>query len=192
VNDDEIQSIERCLAGDSAAFGDLVTRYQDRLHNALLHICGSTEEARDVCQEAFVQAYVKLETFQRSSAFYTWLYRIAFNTAVSRGRRKRPTISVEQTRESTGLEPADPHESPTHRLEQQERVRQVQAGLASLSEEHRVVLVLKEIEGYRYEEIAELLELPIGTVRSRLFRARIQLRDKLKEVFQEDLDVRNY
>lgn len=181
-----MQLIDQSLSGQSEAFGSLVCKYQDRLFNTLLHLVGSPEEARDVVQEAFVHAYVKLETFQRNSAFYTWLYRIAFNTAISRKRRRKPSVSVEQTRESGGHEPTDPGHGPGYRMEQAESMQQVQAGLAALSEEHRTILVLKEIEGHRYEEIAEMLEIPVGTVRSRLFRARIQLKEKLKEVFQED------
>jgi RNA polymerase sigma-70 factor (ECF subfamily) len=191
VNHDELQLIDRCLAGDTAAFGELVCKYQDRLFNTMVHVCGSVEEARDVVQDAFVQAFVKLDTFQRASAFYTWLYRIAFNAAVSRRRKKRPTISVEAVREASGLEPPDTGEGPESRLERQERVALVQAGLAELSDEHREVLVLKEIDGYRYEEIAEMLDLPIGTVRSRLFRARMQLRDRLKEVLADEVDLGN-
>src|SRR6185436_17569623 len=111
-------------------------------------------------QEAFVQAFVKLETFQRTSAFYTWLYRIAFNAAVSRKRRQRPTQSVEQTRESTGQEPQDDGAAPEDRLEQQERVAQVQAALATLTEDNRRILVLREMEGCDYETIADILDLP--------------------------------
>src|SRR5215469_8791591 len=81
---DDPQLIESALAGNSAAFGDLVRKYQDRLYNTMVHLTGSAEDAKDVVQDAFVKAFVKLESFQRSSAFYTWLYRIAFNTAVSR------------------------------------------------------------------------------------------------------------
>lgn len=185
VNSEEVQLIDQCLAGDSAGFEELVRKHQDRLFNTMVHVCGSAEEARDVVQEAFIQAYTKLGSFQRNSAFYTWLYRIAFNTAISRRRRRKPTASVEHVREESGHEPVDPGEGPDCRLEQEERVRQVQAGLAELSEEHRSVLVLKEMEGYRYEEIAEMLEVPIGTVRSRLFRARMQLRDILKGVLHD-------
>ena len=186
VNDDA-QLIDETLAGRSVAFGQLVSRYQDRLYNTVVHVVGCHEEARDVVQDAFVQAFVKLETFQRSSAFYTWLYRIALNVAISRQRRRRPTSSVEHNRETTGAEPIARDSAPADRIEQQERVRQVQQALAAVCEEHRAVLVLREIEGRAYEEIAEILDLPIGTVRSRLHRARAELREQLKEVLQEDL-----
>jgi RNA polymerase sigma-70 factor (ECF subfamily) len=182
----DAQLIDEALGGDSAAFGQLVTRYQDRLYNTLVHVVGSADAARDVAQDALVQAYVKLETFERASGFYTWLYRIAMNMAISYRRRDKPTVSIEHAREALGHEPLDRGESPTARLEQQERACQVRAALATLSDEHRAILILREIDGCAYEQIAEILDLPIGTIRSRLFRARLQLRDQLKGTFQEE------
>ena len=183
---DDAQLIDEAVDGDSAAFGQLVTRYQDRLYNTLVHVVGSTDTAYDVVQDAFVQAYVKLETFQRSSAFYTWLYRIAFHLAISRRRREKPTVSVEHARDVLGHEPIDRGGAPSAPLEQAERAGQVQRALATLSEEHRAILILREVDGCAYEQIAEMLDLPIGTIRSRLHRARLQLRDQLKGVLQED------
>jgi RNA polymerase sigma-70 factor (ECF subfamily) len=185
---EDTQLIDETLAGNSAAFEQLVRRYQDRLFNTMVHVVDNAEEAQDVVQEAFVQAFVKLETFQRCSAFYTWLYRIAFNTAISRRRRHKPTVSVERSRELSGCEPIDRHGAPHERLEQQERVRLVQAALSSLTEDHRMILVLREMEGCAYETISEMLDVPVGTVRSRLFRARMQLREQLKDFLQEDLE----
>ncbi|MBN1908336.1 MAG: sigma-70 family RNA polymerase sigma factor [Pirellulales bacterium] len=174
--------IEATLAGESAAFGQLVRKYQDRLYNTLAHLTGRPEDARDLVQDAFVQAFVKLETFKRQSGFYTWLYRIAFNLAATTLRRRRRTVSVEAARESSGQEPIEPGEGPHQRLEQDERCRQVQEAIAQLGDEYRSVLVLREMEGCSYERIAEILDLPVGTVRSRLHRARAQLRDQLEEV----------
>jgi RNA polymerase sigma-70 factor, ECF subfamily len=160
VNDDA-QLIDDALAGNSAAFGRLVTKYQDRLYNTLVHVVGSTHEAYDVAQDAFVQAFLKLESFHHNSAFYTWLYRIAFNVARD--------------------------DAPTDRLDREERVAQVRAALDGLTEEFRTVLVLREIDGCCYETIADILDLPVGTVRSRLHRARLELREQLREVVQEDV-----
>ncbi len=184
---DDAQLIVGALAGDSSAFGQLVTRYQDRLYNSLVHVVGSTDLAYDAVQDAFVQAFVKLDTFEQASAFYTWLYRIAFNMAISRRRRDKPTVSVEQAREELGHEPADRGAGPADRLERHERACQVQAGLGRVSQEHRAILVLREVDGCAYEEIAEILGLPVGTIRSRLHRARMQLREQLKDVLQEDV-----
>ena len=185
VNDDA-QLIHEALAGKTTAFGQLVQKYQDRLYNTLVHVVGSPEDARDIVQDALVQAFLKLETFRHTSAFYTWLYRIAFNVAATHYRRKRPAASVEQLREASGEEPIDGRAGPADRVEQEERCRQVQQAIAALSEEHRAVVVLREIDGCCYDTIAEVLELPIGTVRSRLHRARLQLREELKEVLMID------
>lgn len=186
LTDDQL--LDKALAGDPQAFGQMVRKYQDRLYNTMVHVVGSPEDARDVVQDAFVHAFVKLESFQRTSAFYTWLYRIAFNTAISRRRRQRPTVSVESHRESTGQEPLDSAGAPEERLEKEELAAQVQAALATLSDEHRTILVLREMEGCCYESIAEMLDLPVGTVRSRLHRARLQLREQLKQVVHEHDD----
>ncbi|MCI0492693.1 MAG: sigma-70 family RNA polymerase sigma factor [Planctomycetes bacterium] len=176
---DEASLIDATLAGDTAAFGTLVTRHQDRLYNSLLRVLGSSEDARDMVQEAFVQAFLKLESFRGSSAFYTWLYRIAFNLAMSHTRRRRPTQSLDTAKSRFGCEPADGQPTPEANLAQRETVHMVHAAMERLSAEYRQILVLREIEECRYEQIADILELPIGTVRSRLFRARLELRNQL-------------
>lgn len=178
--------IAAALAGDSAAFGHLVGLYQDRLYNALLRVLGSPDDARDLTQDAFVQALVKLESFRGQSAFYTWLYRIAFNLAMSHARRVRKMVSLDGLRNDWDSEPRDGHASPEADAQQREQVALVQAGLDELNSEFRQILVLREIEGCSYEQIAEILEMPIGTVRSRLFRARLQLRDRLAPRLQAE------
>ena len=185
VNDDT-RLIEETLAGDSAAFGRLVRKYQDRLYNTMVHVVGRGDDAMDVVQDAFVQAFVKLESFKQSAAFYTWLYRIAFNVASTYRRRRKPTMSVDRVREVSGEEPIEPDIGPAEKIEQDERRRQVRAAIAGLSEEHRTVIVLREIDGCCYETIAEILDLPVGTVRSRLHRARLQLKEQLKGVLMLD------
>jgi RNA polymerase sigma-70 factor, ECF subfamily len=185
VNDD-LRLIDETLQGNSSAFGRLVTRYQDRLYNTLVHVTGSTDEAYDVCQDAFVQSFVKLASFHRGCAFYTWLYRIALNMAASRRRKKKPVVSIEQHRELTGDDPVARDGRPAERMERQERVGRVREALAALADDFRTVLVLREIDGHPYEAIAEMLDLPLGTVRSRLHRARMELREQLKEVLVEE------
>ena len=182
---DDFQLIDATLAGDREAFGILVLRHQDRLYTSLVHVTGSRSDAEDVVQDAFVQAFVKLPTFQRTSDFYTWLYIIAFNLAVSHRRRKRPELSVEESRECGGDEPASTEPAVGARVEREEGIAQIRSALARLSEEHRAILVLRELEGCDYDTIAEMLDLPVGTVRSRLHRARHQLREILKEDLQE-------
>ncbi len=164
-------------------------KYQDRLHNTVVHVVGNGEDAKDVVQEAFVQAFLKLESFHGASAFYTWLYRIAFNVAVTHRRRRGAMRSAEHialseghSRNSEQGHPQNAADGPSERLEREERCRQVRHAISQLAEEHRVVLVLREMDGCCYETIAEILDLPVGTVRSRLHRARMQLREQLKEV----------
>jgi RNA polymerase sigma-70 factor (ECF subfamily) len=183
---EDAQLIDLALAGDTDAFGGLVRRYQDRLYNSIARVCGCGEEAEDVVQEALIQAFLKLGTFRGRSAFYTWLYRIAFNTAMSRARRRKPTVSLEHVRDMVGTEPIDPAGTPDMPMEQQERSEQVQAALDRLSTEHRVVLVLREMDEFSYDEISEMLQLPVGTVRSRLHRARLQMRDVMTQHFSEE------
>ncbi|PHR99764.1 MAG: RNA polymerase subunit sigma-70 [Blastopirellula sp.] len=182
---DDSLVIDQVLAGESSSYSLLVRKYQNRLFNTLVQILGSREDAEDVVQEAFVQAYVKLDTFQGNSTFYTWLYRIAFNIAISLRRKKRPVLSVDQGRELAGEEPVDSTEAPDQRMQREESISQVHQALHQLSEEHRSILVLREIEGTDYEQISEILDLPIGTVRSRLHRARLQLKDQLELILPD-------
>jgi RNA polymerase sigma-70 factor (ECF subfamily) len=181
--------IQHCLAGRTDAFGLLVERYQHRLYHALVHVLGSPTDAQDVVQDAFVHALEKLKTFRGESAFYSWLFRIALNAAVSARRKtRRMSTSVEATRERIGTEPADERASsqPFHALDVADRQRLVRQALGELPEEFRTVLVLKEMDGLPYEQIAEICDCPVGTVRSRLHRARLELRGKLTGLLRRE------
>ena len=178
--------IAASLTGDTAAFGRLVERHQDRLFNSLLRFTGSADDAQDIAQEAFVQAFTKLDRFRSDSAFFTWLYRIAMNRAISASRKRRERVSLDGMNESgAGADPAchTPPEAPTIAAE---RVEMVHRALATLAEEHREVLVLREFDGLDYQEIAAIVAVPVGTVRSRLFRARSQLREALAPFERDD------
>lgn len=185
---DDAQYVEATLAGDTAAFGHLVGRYQNRLHNSVVRYLGSEEDARDIVQDAFVQAFVKLETFRGSSAFFTWLYRIAFNLAASHLRRRRNVHSLDASKDACGEEPLGRGEAPEDGVLRAEAVEQVHAALGELADEHRQVIVLREIDGMTYDQIADVLEVPVGTVRSRLFRARMQLRGCLNLIVGEEAE----
>lgn len=186
---DERHLIDRSLGGDSDAFGELVRRYQDRLYSAVVHIVRCRAEAEDVVQEAFIQAYVKLQTFKHNSRFYTWLYRIAVNVSISHRRRKRVELSVEQNREASGDEPIDTYAAPSEPLELAERKQKLERAMAQLSEEHRTIIVLRHMDEFSYEELADILEISVGTVRSRLHRARAQLLTYLKTEMREDIEA---
>lgn len=179
---DENELIARARGGDEQAFETLVLAHQDRLFHAMTHVTGSVHDAEEVTQEAFIRAFLKLDTFQQNSQFFTWLYRVAFNIALSGKRRKRPKISLDQRREDIGNEAIDDGENVDAGLIRDDDVGLVQAALKRLSEQHRTILVLREMNEASYEEIAEILELSIGTVRSRLNRARKQLRLAIEQL----------
>jgi RNA polymerase sigma-70 factor (ECF subfamily) len=184
VSADDHRLIAECLNGDTAAFGALVRRYQDRLYNTAYRLVGNAEDAQDVVQEAFLSAYQSLGNFKGDSLFFTWLYRIAVNTAISLKRKQRAVLRIDGGRDGgPAVEPLDPSDvsRPGHALEQAEQGQRVQQALSRLSPEHRAVLVLKDMEGQKYESIADALRVPIGTVRSRLHRARLELRELLEK-----------
>lgn len=187
MNAPDEELIRQCLDGRTEAFGVLVGRHQNRLYNSLLRMLGSPDDALDAVQDAFVLAFQKLDSFRGDSKFYSWLFRIGYNAAVSAKRKERlKTQSADAAREKMGVEPSDSHprQTPSHALEVAEQQELVQRALSELPEEYRTVLVLKELEDLSYEEIAELADIPIGTVRSRLHRGRSELREKLRILLQ--------
>lgn len=189
MTSDDSRLIEAALTGNRDAFGELVLKYQDRLYGTLVHLLGSADDARDVGQDAFLLAYQKLRTFRQESSFYVWLFRIAYHAAISSRRRKnRPKYSLDEARERSGIEPQDEraHSDPERGLQVEEAQHQVQQALAELSPEFRDVIIFKEMEGLAYEEIALLVDCPIGTVRSRIHRARQLLREKLTKVMERE------
>ncbi len=182
MDPDDHRLIAECLQGRTAAFGELVRRYQDRLYNTVYRLVDNGEDAQDVIQEAFLNAYQSLRTFKGDSQFFTWLYRIAVNTAISLKRKRRAVLAKAGVSKAGGSEPLDPSElsRPEHALERAEQESRIQNALQRLSPEHRTVLILKDMEGQKYETMAEILQVPIGTVRSRLHRARLELRELLE------------
>ncbi|HYH68621.1 MAG TPA: sigma-70 family RNA polymerase sigma factor [Urbifossiella sp.] len=188
MNDDDRRLIAESLAGRRDAFGELVSRYQGRLYNAAFRLVDSPDDAADVVQDAFLNAYQSLHAFKGDAEFFTWLYRIAFNGAISLKRKKRPTASLDAADGDRGYEPPDPsdHVRTGHALERTEEDERLYAAIARMTPEHREVLTMKDLDGLRYEEMAELLAVPIGTIRSRLHRARLELRNLLAPADDED------
>src|SRR5437764_5278355 len=181
--------VQACRAGNTEAFGVLVSRYQDRLYPTVYRLTGCAEEAHDLLQDAFLRAFEKLDRFQGESSFYTWVYRIAVNLALSGRRRRRVTVRLQRPGHDEPIDPPDDPilSDPTLPLERAERDDLIQAALDALADDHRAVVVMKEFDGLRYEEIAAILGIPVGTVRSRLHRARLELRERLKGVVHEDV-----
>ncbi len=179
--------IQETLAGHDHAFERLVVRYQDRLVHSLEQVTGSRDDALEIAQQAFVLAWRKLASFRAESQFYSWLYRIARNVAASHNRRRRiQTTSLESYSDASGFEPvADRDHDPERPLDQQEKIALVQSALQQIPEQFREALVLKEIDGFSYEQISEIMEIPMGTVRSRIFRARQELTERLRRLLDD-------
>ena len=165
--EDEIACVARCLKGDASAFEPLVLRYQRVLFTVALRLLGNAEDARDATQNAFIRAYERLDTFDPSRRFFSWMYRIAVNESLNLRRAQRPHEPLPPTLETSG--------GTMDRLEARELSERVQAALMTLSSEHREVVVMRHFADLSYEEIAETLDIPAKTVKSRLFSARQRL-----------------
>ncbi len=180
--------VEECKGGDVNAFSALVTRFQDRIFNVIYRMIGNREDAADLCQETFVKAFRAIATFEARAQFSTWLYRIATNTCIS-FRRSHAGKAAHEHNVDCDVEVLADHAAgrdntisdPGRRAMQAEQVEVVQKAIMRLDEESRAIVVLRDIDGKSYEEIAEVLDCPIGTVRSRLHRARMDLKEILKK-----------
>lgn len=180
------QLVARAQAGDQSAFELLVIKYQRRLVRLLSRMLKNTEEAEDVAQEAFIKAYRALPSFRGESAFYTWLYRIATNAAknhIAANAKHAVNIDDWQSDEGEPLEAAasirDPNTPENHMMSQQ-LAQTVENALTLLPEDLRTAVMMREMEGLSYEEIAQKMDCPIGTVRSRIFRAREAIAKELR------------
>jgi len=170
----------RCQRNEPRAFDELVARHQDRVYTAVTRFCGNAEDAADIVQRAFINAFRKIQEFKGDSAFSTWIYRIAFNQAISFRRENRRTmVSLQATEDDKSVEPAV-ESNPTEKLEGEETQKKVQQALDQLEEGDRQIILLKDLQGHSYDEIAGIMQIPKGTVRSRLHRARLELKSKLK------------
>lgn len=188
--------VERVQSGDQEAFGLLVCKYQRKLLRLVMRLVRDPAEAEDVTQEAFIKAYRALANFRGESAFYTWLYRIGVNTAknwlVAHGRRM-PTMSELGDAEEEGVDESSllrDEETPDRLLMSKQIGETVNAAMDSLPDDLRTAIALREIEGLSYEEIAQVMDCPIGTVRSRIFRAREVIAARLRPLLDSAPDRR--
>lgn len=189
--------IEKVKAGQSEAYGVLVRKYQDRVFNACWRICGHLEDARDLTQEAFLKAFEQLAGFRHQSGFYTWVFRVAVNLALThrRNTKRRRTVSLEEGSGVVGTQAEGLTKGAGRTTaggssdvagEKELRSCVVRA-LQDLDDDHRAVVVLRDIEGFDYREISEVLGIPPGTVKSRLHRARMSLRSAIQPVISRDV-----
>lgn len=180
TREQELRTVQKVLKGDTNAFEQFVTEYEKNVYNIALRMTGNSEDAADMTQEAFIKAFNSLQSFRGDSKFSVWLYRIATNVCLDflRSRNRKPTVSLsveDNEGDDVELDIADESQSPEVLLERGITRDSVRRGLDSLTPEYRQILLLREIQGLSYEEIAQSLDLEVGTVKSRIFRARKKL-----------------
>jgi RNA polymerase sigma-70 factor (ECF subfamily) len=187
---DESTLVSKAQAGDSSAFSDLVTRYQNKIYRLAKHITQNDEDAEDVLQEAFLKAYEHLDGFQGNSKFYTWIVRIAVNEALMKLRKRKTDRSVpldepiDTGEEMVNREIAVWEDNPEQRYSRQEMQQILDEAVDTLKPDFRTVFVLRDIEELSTEETAEALGISVPAVKSRLLRARLALREKLTRKFK--------
>jgi RNA polymerase sigma-70 factor (ECF subfamily) len=178
--------VQRAQQGDREAFRELVERYQRKIGALALGMLRSREDALDIVQETFTKAYQSLDRFKGDAAFYTWVYRIAYNLCIDHQRRsaKQTHVSLDDEPGEPAIAPADAPrtDQPFDRARDAEIADRVQSAIRELTPDHRAVILLRELEGLSYEEISQVLECPKGTVMSRLHYARRQLQARLRGV----------
>jgi RNA polymerase sigma-70 factor (ECF subfamily) len=190
INLNDAFLVKQCQRGDADAMGRLIVKHQDRLYNTILKICGNPDDAAELTQETFVKVLESINSFRGQSSFYTWLFRVGVNLTLNfcsrRLRLGMRSLDVipERQESSIGSNLSDKREvDPAAAAENQERVGQVLAALEKLDDNQRAIVVLRDIEGMNYEQIADILRIEIGTVKSRLSRARMALRELLQTVW---------
>jgi RNA polymerase sigma-70 factor, ECF subfamily len=196
---DDLTLVRRARAGDQRAFGLLVERYQKKVYAVALGMVKDAEEAMDVSQEAFVKVHRYLDRFKGDSSFYTWLYRITTNTCIDVLRRRGvnssdsveydDTVEMDIAEANLGLLSTQLDASPSRSLLRRELGEKLEEALAQLPEKHRAILLLRELEGMSYEDLSRTLEIPKGTVMSRLFHARTKVQKLLADYLSDEGDA---
>jgi RNA polymerase sigma-70 factor, ECF subfamily len=181
--------VQRAQKGDKTAFDLLVRKYQHRIAAVVSRFVRDYGECQDVVQDSFIKAYKSLHAFRGDSQFYTWMYRIAVNTAknhlASRKRRPGAEVELEDAEFIDGGIYVQNNDTPEHELLREELAQVVSKALAQLPDEIRQAITLREMEGLSYEEIAEVMNSPVGTVRSRIFRAREAIDARLRPLYEQ-------
>lgn len=183
--------IARCQAGSREAFDELISRYQRRVYTFAFRLAGNADDAADIAADTFVRVYSAIGSFRGDSSFVTWLFRVVTNIYLDHRKRRRskPTVSLDEVvaleESSVQRQVEDDGPTPHEIAEANERTEALQAAIMSLPEFQRIMIVMYHVDGMAYEDIAETLHLPIGTVKSRLNRARLALRKKLEAVREQ-------
>jgi RNA polymerase sigma factor RpoE len=184
---DEKVLVKQAQAGDLQAYDELVRRYQERIYSTVYHMTANHEDANDLAQEAFIKAYQAIESFKGGSSFYTWVYRIAINKTINflKQRRNKTQISLDDLDFNAEHDPdlvaLISERTPRREINLAELQERLNAAMQKLSEPHRLVVTLHDVQGLSHDEIAEMMDCNVGTVRSRLFYARQQLQAHLAD-----------
>ncbi len=184
---DEAVLVRRARQGDLSSYDELVRRYQERIYATLYHMTANHEDANDLAQEAFIKAFQALKSFKGGSSFYTWVYRIAVNKTINflKQRKNKTQVSLDDLDFNAEHDPdlvaLISEKTPRREINLAELQERLNAALQKLSEPHRLVVTLHDVQGLSHEEIAEIMDCNIGTVRSRLFYARQQLQAYLSD-----------
>ena len=179
----DAELVSQAQRGNAEAFGQLVLKYQDRVFNTMYRMCHNHADAMDLTQTAFVRAFEAIDRFAAKANFYTWIYRIAVNGLISqrRAEKRRPRLALHVGNEDgfASDPPAPAEADPVRRADNSEQCVRVSAALAQVDEEFRLAVLLRDVEGLDYQTISEILDAPVGTVKSRIHRGRLMLRDLL-------------
>lgn len=188
--DNDLIAIQRCLSGNSEAFEELVIRYQKPVYNLVYRFLGNADDAKDITQETFVKAYQSLSKHNPELAFHSWLFRIAQNLSIDhlRWKKRRRTVSLDESCEETGQEMyyhdiADQTPDVRNQLSEAQKCARIQTIINSLPEQFKAVIILRHIEELPLQEIAQILNLPLGTVKTNLYRARNLMKEKLGDLY---------
>lgn len=188
---DDLDLVKQCQRGDTQAFSQLVTKYRGKCYAMIYNMVHNEQDAWDLTQDGFIKAWKSLGRFRGQSSFYTWIYRIMMNVSIDWLRKKliESASEFDDSLDLRGVEPgaatmpkADP--LPHQTMEHQEARKRIDEAIEKLSPEHRAVILMREVDGMQYEEIAETLECSLGTVMSRLFYARKKLQGMLKDLYE--------
>lgn len=178
----EEKLISRAAKGDASAFNELLGLHEKKMYAVCIRMCANQEDAQDCLQEAMLRIYRSISGFKGQSSFSTWIYRVTMNTCLDELRKKKnkQTTSLDGLLD-TGWSPSDDYDTPEHHAIEDERKKAIRGAIAELPEDMRSVIVLRDIEGFSYDEIAVMLGINVGTIKSRISRGREKLREKIRK-----------
>lgn len=188
----EKELVNKSKNGDMDAFSELIASYEKKIYNIALRMIGNREDAYDIAQEVCIKIYKNINSFKENSSFNTWVYRITSNVCIDEIRKRKDTIPFTIVKDSSTefeMPIESPNNLPEDIIERKEKIEEIKKCIMELSPEYRIMIILRDVRGHSYEEISDILNLNLGTVKSRLSRARAILKDKLKNMEQKKSQI---